>query len=254
MEQVMRSKTGKVALVTGAARGLGLAFAQRLAAEGAIVIALDRDPAPRLAETLKASGAPDAGFHQVDVTDEAQIDALARAVLERHGACDIVVNNAGISPNAPLADLTLADWRRTMAINIDSMFLVCRAFVPGMIGRGYGRIVNITSNTLGLVIGGFSNYMASKGAVVGFTRGLATDLGTHGITVNCIAPGLTRTPNTEKDFPDGQAFDQFAQMQAIKRPGMPSDLVGAMSFLASDDAAFLTGQTLIVDGGLLRAQ
>lgn len=250
----MRSKAGRVALVTGAARGLGLAFAQRLAAEAAIVIAVDRDPAPELAATLKAGGAPDASFRQVDVTDEAQIEAVARAVLERHGGCDIIVNNAGVSPNAQLGDVTLAAWRRTMAINVDSMFLTCRAFVPKMVERGYGRIVNITSNTLGLVIGGFSNYMASKGAVVGFTRGLATDLGPHGITVNCIAPGLTRTPNTERDFPDGQAFEQFAQMQAIKRPGMPIDLVGAMSFLTSDDAAFMTGQTLIVDGGLLRTQ
>ena len=140
-----------------------------------------------------------------------------------------------------------------MATNVESAFLICRALIPSMVEHRYGRIVNITSNTLGLVIEGFSHYMASKGAVVGFTRGLASDVGLYGITVNCIAPGLTRTPTTERIFPDGQAFDQFAQAQALKRPEMPDDLIGAMSFLTSDDAAFMSGQTLIVDGGLLRS-
>jgi len=130
---------------------------------------------------------------------------------------------------------------------------VCRALTPAMVKHGYGRIVNIASNTLGLVISGFTHYIASKGAVVGFTRGIATDLAPHGITANCIAPGLTRTPHTMAQFQSGDMFEHFAQAQAIKRSEVPADLVGAMSFLASDDAAFITGQTLIVDGGLLRS-
>lgn len=254
MDQTYRPKAGKVALVTGAARGLGRAFAERLAADGAIVVAADRDDAPELAAVLVDLGAPEARFHRLDVTDEAHVGDAARDWLAAYGRCDIVVNNAGVSPNASLEEMTLIDWRRTMAINVDSMFMVCKAVVPAMRREGWGRIVNIASNTLGLVIEGFSGYMASKGAVVGFTRGLATDLGQFGITVNCIAPGLTRTPNTEQSFPDGQAFEHFAQAQAIKRPGVPTDLVGAMSFLTSDDAMFMTGQTLIVDGGLLRVQ
>jgi NAD(P)-dependent dehydrogenase (short-subunit alcohol dehydrogenase family) len=252
MLKSMRSKEGKIALVTGAARGLGYAYARRLAMEGALIIAVDITEAPQLSAQLKSDGAADADFYRTDISDESQVKALSRSVLGKRGGCDIIVNNAGIAPHIPFADLTLADWRRTMAINVDSMFMICREFVPGMIERKYGRIVNIASNTLGLVIGGLSHYIASKGAVVGFTRGLATELGVHGITVNCIGPGLTRTPQTEAVFTDGKAFEEFAKMQAIKRPELPEDLVGTVSFLTSDDAAFMTGQTLIVDGGLLR--
>jgi len=246
-------KRGRVALVTGAAQGLGNAFAKRLAAEGATVIAVDRTPSPTLATELVEAGAAAADFHAIDVSDEPQVGKLGKAVLEKHGRCDIIVNNAGISPNQPFPDITLQEWRRVMAVNVDSMFLVCRALTPAMVKHGYGRIVNIASNTLGLVISGFTHYIASKGAVVGFTRGIATDLAPHGITANCIAPGLTRTPHTMAQFQSGDMFEHFAQAQAIKRSEVPADLVGAMSFLASDDAAFITGQTLIVDGGLLRS-
>lgn len=253
MSQPTRSKVGKVALVTGAARGLGFAYAGRLASEGALVIGVDRSAADDFAPAMVRAGASGAEFHRVDVADERQVQELARAVLATHGSCDVIVNNAGISPHIPFAALTLEQWRRTMSINVDSMFLICSAFVPRMIERRYGRIVNIASNTLGLVIPNLSHYIASKGAVVGFTRGLATELGIHGITVNCVGPGLTRTPLTEELFADGAAFEQYAQAQAIKRPERSDDLVGAVSFLTSDDAAFITGQTLIVDGGLLRS-
>lgn len=253
MRTSMRSKEGRIALVTGAGRGLGNAYACRLAKEGAQLIGVDLTAAPQLTAQLKSEGAPEAYFHQADIAVESQVNELARTVLEKFGRVDIIVNNAGIAPHIPFAELTLSDWRRTMSINVDSMFMICRALVPSMMNQGYGRIVNITSNTLGLVIGNLTHYIASKGAVVGFTRGLASELGPHGITVNCVAPGLTRTPMTEEAFTDGKAFDAFAQAQAIKRPEVPDDLIGAVSFLTSDDAAFLTGQTLIVDGGLLRS-
>ena len=248
----LRSKEGRVALVTGAAQGIGRAYVERLAAEGARVVAVDLNATPELEAALKAAGAPDALAIRADVSDEAAVAALARTVQGRFGQCDIVVNNVGITPRQPFEEITLAQWRRVMAVNVDSFFLICQAFVPGMKTRGYGRIVNISSDTYGLVIEGFAHYIASKAAVVGLTRALATDLGPHGVTVNCIAPGLTRTPNTEAMHADGELFRQHAAAQAIKRTGEPADLVGVMSFLTSDDSAFVTGQTLIVNGGLLR--
>jgi NAD(P)-dependent dehydrogenase (short-subunit alcohol dehydrogenase family) len=255
MHQSLRSKKGKVALVTGAASGLGLAFSLRLAAEGAAVIAVDVANASDLAATLKESGATEADFFQVDVSDEAQVEQLARTVIARHGRCDIIVNNAGIAQRAPLHQITLADWRKVMSVNVESMFLMSRVFVPGMMERNYGRIVNITSDTLGSIATDFCAYIASKGAVVGFTRALANDVGPHGIIVNCIAPGLTRTPRTEEEARHSNLpiFEMIARGQAIKRQAVPEDLVGAMSFLTSDDAAFITGHTLIVDGGSLKA-
>jgi NAD(P)-dependent dehydrogenase (short-subunit alcohol dehydrogenase family) len=248
----LRPKIGKVALVTGAAQGLGLAFAERLSAEGAIVIAVDAKEAPGLRDRLIQAGAPEAHVAQVDVGEAGQIKACCEAILERHGRCDIIVNNAGIYPRAELSEISLELWRRTMAVNVESVFLFCQALVPSMMVHRYGRIVNISSDTLGIVISGFSHYMATKAAIIGFTRGLANEVGSHGITVNVIAPGRTQTPSTEKGLSDPQAAHAEAQKHAIKRIGQPEDLVGAMSFLTSDDAAFMTAQTLIVDGGLLR--
>ena len=247
------NRQGKVALVTGAAQGLGLAYATRLATEGAIVIAADIQPSSSVAESLRKAGAPDAIYEQVDVSDEDHVARLTDAISSHYGHCDIIVNNAGISPRAALQDITLTEWRRTMAVNVESVFLICRALTPGMQKRGYGRIVNIASDTVGLVIEGFAHYIASKAAVIGLTRALATDLAQSGITVNCIAPGLTKTPNTERQFPDGKFFAEYASQQAIKRIAVPADLVGAMAFLTSDDAAFFTGQTLVLNGGLLRS-
>jgi NAD(P)-dependent dehydrogenase (short-subunit alcohol dehydrogenase family) len=132
------------------------------------------------------------------------------------------------------------------------MFLMCKAFVPGMKQQRYGRIVNVSSNTFGLVIEGFAHYIASKGGVIGFTRALATDLGPFGITVNALAPGLTSTPLSRAVFEGSSLFDDTVKQQAIKRVETPEDLAGVVSFLASDAAVFITGQTLVVDGGLVR--
>lgn len=251
MTAMMRNRAGKIAVVTGAARGIGRAFAERLAQEGATVIAVDLSSEDDVAAALRAAGAPTAEFITCDVSDEAAVRAATQDILARHGRCDILVNNAGIVPHEPFDKVTLANWRHTMAVNVESVVLMCQGLFPAMAGNGYGRVVNISTDQLGLTIGNFTSYMASKAAIIGLTRALANEFGDRGITINCIAPGLTKVARTEQF---GEAlFDRLSQGQAIRRHETPADLVGAMSFLTSDDAAFYTGQTMIVDGGLLNA-
>jgi NAD(P)-dependent dehydrogenase (short-subunit alcohol dehydrogenase family) len=241
----------KVAVVTGGANGLGQAYARRLAQDGADIAIVDITEAQETEALIRAAGTQVASYI-CDVSSEQAVSRLAQAVQEDFGHCDILINNAGISPNVAFDDMDFKEWRRVLSINLDGMFLMCKAFVPGMKKQHYGRIVNITSNTVGLVIEGFTHYVASKGGVIGFTRALATELGEFGIIVNAIAPGLTPTPTTRKMWEGSSLFDDMAKRQAIKRVETPEDLAGAVSFLASDDAVFITGQTLVVDGGLVR--
>ena len=243
---------GRVAVVTGGAKGIGRAFAERLAADGAAVAVVDLEPATDTMATLSGAGAEAASF-EGDVTSEDDIARLSREVGERFGRCDILINNVGIYPNEPFEAVTFAKWRRVMAINLDSMFLTAKAFAPGMVERGWGRIVNMASNTFNTSVTGYSHYIASKGGVIGFTRALASDLADKGVTVNAIAPSLVRTHGTEVTNPrSDERFASVSAMQAIKRTQMPEDLTGTLSFLVSDDAAFMTGQTLYVDGGWVR--
>ncbi len=243
---------GRVAVVTGGAKGIGRAFAERLASEGAAVAVVDLEPAADTMALLSGTGAEAASF-EGDVTSEDDVARLSGEIGERFGRCDILINNVGIYPNEPFEAVDFAKWRRVMAINLDSMFLTAKAFAPGMVERGWGRIVNMASNTFNTSVTGYSHYIASKGGVIGFTRALANDLADKGITVNAIAPSLVRTHGTEVTNPrSDERFAAVSAMQAIKRTQMPEDLTGALSFLVSDDAAFMTGQTLYVDGGWVR--
>jgi 3-oxoacyl-[acyl-carrier protein] reductase/(S)-1-phenylethanol dehydrogenase len=247
---------GRVALVTGAAGGIGGAFAQRLAREGATVVLVDRRPCDEAAERAGQAAAAAGGEAPLalvaDVSDEAAVAGLAATVIDRLGRCDILVNNAGFGRVEPFEQITLQSWRELMAVNLDGAFLTARAFVPEMRRRQWGRVVNIASNTFGMGLPvGFTHYIASKGGLIGFTRALASELGAHGITVNAISPGLTRTESTARKM--SEQFETDRAKQAIPRTGEPRDIVGALAFLVSEDASFVTGQTLNVDGGLVRA-
>ncbi|MDQ6821776.1 MAG: SDR family oxidoreductase [Actinomycetota bacterium] len=253
-----RSHEDKVAVVTGAGQGIGQAYARRLAENGANVVVVDVEEPTETVALVAETGARGVA-HVGDVSVPETAEAVAATVKEEFGCCDILVNNAGIYPMAPFEDLDFAFWRRMFAVNLDSMFLFCQALVPGMRERGWGRVVNMTSNTVGLNITHCVPYIASKAGVIGFTRGLASEVGVDGVTVNAIGPSLVQTPTTmnREAGPGGLSpADEatfIAGLQAVKRPETPSDLVGTMAFLTSDDAGFITAQTIFVDGGLVRA-
>jgi NAD(P)-dependent dehydrogenase (short-subunit alcohol dehydrogenase family) len=248
----------KVAIITGAANGIGQAFARRLAEDGVHIAIVDLFDGKDTVKLVEAAGRQALAV-KCDVSSETSVAAMAKEVQSKFSHVDIVINCAGVFPQMNFPEMTFADWRKVLSTNLDGTFLVTAAFVPGMRSRKWGRVVNMASSTLGSVVTGFAHYVASKGGIVGFTRALATDLAPDGITVNAIAPGLTRSPGTLVREPRpgfktmDDEFNAVAQMQAIKRVEEPADLVGAVSFLTSDDAAFMTGQTLNVDGGRVRS-
>jgi NAD(P)-dependent dehydrogenase (short-subunit alcohol dehydrogenase family) len=245
MKTIFKTHEGRLALVTGAAQGIGQAIAVALAERGAQVIATDLT-APR--ETVALLGAAGHGY-QLDVTKEEDWQSLASKTAAL-GGVDIVVNNAGYFPNLPIDQLDLATWRRTMSTNLDAHFLSVKAFLPGMRKKKWGRFIGISSNMVGLTIPGMSHYIATKMGIIGFMRGLANDVAGDGITANAVLPGLINTKATasQSDEMKRATWEQ----QAIKRLGEPRDITGAILFLSSDDAAFITGEALVVDGGQYR--
>lgn len=243
MEQNLK---GRVAIVTGAARGIGQAIAVKLAAQGATVVLADLVPATETASLIGGETL----IRELDVARFDQWMDLAAVVDATFGHADIVVNNAGIYPYAAIDDVDEALWRKTMSVNLDAHFYSAKAFVPLMRRERWGRFINISSNSIGTVGLRLSHYMASKMGVIGFVRGLANDVAEYGITVNAVLPALTDTPGLS-----GMAEEIKVaawQRQAIKRLAKPEDIAGPVAFLAGEDSGFITGQALVVDGGLYK--
>jgi len=241
------SALNRIAVVTGAAGGLGHAFAQRLAASGHTLVLTDRTACNDLVEQIQATGGTACAL-TCDLADPADVQRFAAEVLVRWGRVDVLVNNAAFMPMAPLREITAALWRQIMTVNIDAPFLLAQAFSLGMAERRWGRIVNLASSTVWGPPPGMSAYASSKMGVIGLTRALASELGGQGITVNAISPGLTRHPGSAANIPP-EAFEFVKQRQFIPRTEVPDDLTGALAFLVSDDAGFYTGQVMNVDGG-----
>jgi 3-oxoacyl-[acyl-carrier protein] reductase len=245
----MERLDGQVAIVTGGARGIGLGIATVLRAEGADVIIADIDGA---AASETASVLDGSGEHAIavraDVTSQADVDDMAAKAISRWGRIDILAANAGIYPHISFSDVAVADWNRVMAINVTGAMLAIKACMSSMTERGYGRVV-LTSSITGSVVGqpGYTHYGASKAAMLGLMRSAALELAAAGITVNAVLPGNIRTPG----FADLGAEHERRMLAAIpaNRFGEPEDVGWAVRFLASREAAYITGQTLIIDGG-----
>ena len=249
----MKRQDGRVAFVTGGAAGIGQAYAQRLGEDGAKVAIADIADAGDTLGLVEQAGSEGLGV-LCDVSSPEQVRDAAERVFDVFGKVDVLVHNAGIYPIVQFADMTFEEWRQVMSVNLDSMFHVCHEFLPGMRERNWGRVLCIASTTFHAGAPGMSHYVASKGGLIGLVRSLAAEVGTDGVTVNALAPSLVRSKGTiEGPHEELGLFEMLAQAQAIKRTQLPSDLVGALSFLASDEAGFITGQTLVVDGGWVRA-
>jgi NAD(P)-dependent dehydrogenase (short-subunit alcohol dehydrogenase family) len=244
--------TNRIALVTGAGSGIGKALAMRLAQDGASVVVADLQRfAETAAEIAKATGARTLGL-QTDVSNEKDVERMAAETVKAFGRIDILVNNAAVFSTIklkPFEEIGVAEWRKVMDVNILGVALCCRACVPHMRKAGGGRIINLASGAPIKGVPLFLHYISSKGAVIAMTRGLARELGKDGITVNSLAPGFTLSENVAKDPVHVEQGEKTRMTRAIQRDETPDDLVGAVSFLASADAAFITGQTLVVDGG-----
>jgi 2-hydroxycyclohexanecarboxyl-CoA dehydrogenase len=243
----------RTAIVTGAASGIGLAIAERLARDGLRVAIFDRDAdaATEAAGKIAADGGTAIGV-TVDVTDRAAIDAGVERVRAELGAATVLVNNAGIDGFSPFLKITPEVWNRVLEVNLTGTFHCCQAVVPDMLAAGWGRIVNISSSS---AQGGqplMTHYVASKAGMIGLTKALALELGPRGITVNTIPPGFVDTPmlrRSEEKGLLGQGVDHHAAQTPVRRVGRPEDIAAMCSFLVRDEAEYITGQVLGVNGG-----
>jgi NAD(P)-dependent dehydrogenase (short-subunit alcohol dehydrogenase family) len=239
---------GKVAIVTGAAQGIGCAIAEGLAAAGARIVVADLNGAEDAAAAF-----PDGVGLTVDVASESDVQRLADETVERCGSIDVLVNNAGLYASLemrPFTEIPLDEWRTVMDVNVASMFLTCRAVVPVMRGHGGGKIVNISSGTPFRGVPFLLHYVTSKGAIVAFTRALAKEVGKDGVLVNCVAPGFTMSAGVEQ-HPEviEKLRDVSVAARTIQRDQVPEDVVGAVVYLSGPGSSFVTGQTIVIDGG-----
>jgi NAD(P)-dependent dehydrogenase (short-subunit alcohol dehydrogenase family) len=246
---MMKRFEGRVAVVSGAAQGMGKAVALRLGQEGATVVAADINGKGAEA-TAKEIGGKSFGV-ATDIGDPASVKALFDKVAKDCGKLDVLVNVAAIVPFVKWDELTFEEWRRVARVNFDGLFLMCKAGSDLMRKNNYGRIVNFSSNSILAGTPNMAHYVATKGGVFAFTRALATELGGYKITVNSVMPGLTDTEGVQTT-PHKDAFGFVDMLQAIKGKGVPADIVPAVAFLASDEAHWITGQSLNVDAGMAR--
>jgi NAD(P)-dependent dehydrogenase (short-subunit alcohol dehydrogenase family) len=251
----MNRLAGRVAIVTGGAKGIGRHYARALAQEGAAVVVVDVADGAEVVDAIAAEHGHESVMGAVcDVSDEAGVAALVARTVERFGHVDVLVNNAALFaalPETPCTEIDAAVWDRVMAVNLRGPFLMVKHVVPHMIARGYGKIVNIGSGTAYRGIPRMLHYVTSKGGIVAFTRALSRELGEHGIRVNTLSPGFILSDSVLKENPGHVATARPAvlQIRALKRDAYPEDLLGALIFLASAESDFVTGQTLAVDGG-----
>ena len=235
---------GRVAIVTGAAQGIGKAIVDKLADEGATVVVADVNGAGA------QQAAPEGGMGmQVDISKEDDVKRMVDQTVGAYGKLDVLVNDAAIVPFTAWDDVDFAEWRRIMAVNLDGVFLTCHYAYKPMREAGYGRIVNIASNVVLAGTPNLSPYVASKGGVFAFTRALAREIGQYGITVNSVAPGLTETEGVMAS-PHKEAFEFVQMLQCIPRRGVAADIAPAVAFLASEEAGWVTGQMLVADAGM----
>ena len=239
---------GKVAIVTGGAQGIGRAIAEGLARDGARIVIADVQGAEEAAAAFEGG----VGL-RVDVSSEKDTSRMAEETLARCGRVDVLINNAGLYASLamrPFEQIPLEEWRRVMDVNVASMFLTCKAVVPAMREGGGGRIINISSGTPFRGVPFLLHYVTSKGAIVAFTRALAKELGKDGVLVNCVAPGFTMSEGV-KQHPEvvEQLRDASIAARTLQRDQVPEDVVGAVVYLAGPDSSFVTGQTIVIDGG-----
>ncbi|MGD0617759.1 MAG: glucose 1-dehydrogenase [Bryobacteraceae bacterium] len=239
-EQLLK---GRVAVITGASRGLGRSMAVSLGRAGARLALVSRKPAPFEEEGIKAAN------FACDVAHEDQVIALEKAVIERFGTVDILINNAGVNVRKNVTEFTLDEWNHVIGTNLTGAFLMCRAFVPHMKGKGYGRIVNMASMMSHVSLPGRAAYSASKAGLLGMTRALALELAPDGITVMAISPGPFATEMNKPLLNDPQMNQQFTSRIPVGHWGKPEDIGSLALYLCSEAASFLTGTDIVIDGG-----
>jgi len=247
----MQRLTDKVAIVTGAVVGNGRAFCKRLAAEGAHVMIADIADAGEVIEEVRGSGGIIDAV-RVDVTSEDETQRMVAKTVERFGRVDVLVNNVGFYQEEPFELIAFEEWRKMLAINLDSLFLTTKAVLPVMKEGGFGRIIALSSDTVWLGTPYLVHYITSKMGVIGFVRSLASEVGKYGITVNAITVGLTATQRPPGEKLIGNILEHLLPQQAVHRADEPDDIAEVVAFLASPESSIMTGQTLNVDGGMAR--